>query len=70
MSGKRSEIFLLEVVGSNLGGGRRGSICGLSEEIVGYYTRCAFCVMFWYVVRVGFGVRGGVQGSGGCVWGV
>ena len=36
MSGKRSEIFLLEVVGSNLGGGRRGSICGLSEEIVGY----------------------------------
>ena len=39
MSGKRSESFLLQVVGSNLGGGRRGSICGLSEEIVGYVER-------------------------------
>ena len=31
--------------------------------------RRAFCVMFWYGVGMGFGLRGGVKGSGGCVWG-
>ena len=60
---------MLEVVGSNFGGGRKGALFGLYEVEEGY-MRCVFCVMCWYVVGVGFGVRGGVGGSGVSVWGV
>ena len=31
-------------------------------------ARFRFCVMFWYGVGMGFGFRGDVKGSGGCVW--
>ena len=46
---------MLEVVGSNFGGGRKGALFGLYEVEEGY-MRCVFCVMCWYVVGVGFGL--------------
>ena len=42
MSGKRSGMYVLEVVGSNFGGGRKGALFGLYEVEEGYIRDACF----------------------------